>query len=264
MRNHTPILAACLLGSALIAAAPALAQRGWGGGWGDGPYGDPGYAQSQGPLAHDPREGHVDVQRFVAQGAGGQLGHGPMAVIARPPNEGQQAAPSDPAEDAGPGDAGPGDKAPGDAPPSLIPAPGAFSPREQATYQAAVVDALARAGYDTAQTNPQSGQITEVSLTRAVAVPAQPPHRPVSGEMSMGVSNRGSGMGLALNIDLSKPQKALISTRMSLRIRDRATGAALWEGRAEIITREGSDRWNDNAIADALAKALFAGFPQAR
>lgn len=244
MRNHTAILAACLLGSALLIAAPAQAQRGYGGGYGGGWNGEPyDNASRQGPV-----EGHVDVSRFVADGAAARLGHGPMTVVAPP-----QTPPSPDA----------------DAPPSITPssisgAPGSPSARDEATYQAAVVDALARAGYDTAQAAPALGQVAEVRLTREIAASAEAPHRPVSGEASMGVSNRGSGMGLALNIDLSKPRKALISSRIEVRIRDRATGTPLWEGRAEIITREGSDRWNDNAIAAALAKALFAGFPQAR
>jgi len=234
MRNHTPILAACLLGSALIAAAPAQAQRGYGGGYGGGWNSEPyDNASRQGPV-----EGHIDVSRFVADGAD-----------------------APPSPDA---DAPPSITPPSITPSSITSAPGSPSAREEATYQAAVVDALARAGYDTTQAAPTLGQVAEVRLTREIAASAEAPHRPVSGEASMGVSNRGSGMGLALNIDLSKPRKALISTRIEVRIRDRDTGAALWEGRAEIITREGNDRWNDNAIADTLTKALFAGFPQAR
>jgi len=249
MRNHTPILAACLLGSALIAAAPAQAQRGYGGGYGGGWNSEPyDNASRQGPV-----EGHIDVSRFVADGADARLGHGPMAVTASP-----QTPPSPDA------DAPPSITPPSITPSSITSAPGSPSAREEATYQAAVVDALARAGYDTTQAAPTLGQVAEVRLTREIAASAEAPHRPVSGEASMGVSNRGSGMGLALNIDLSKPRKALISTRIEVRIRDRDTGAALWEGRAEIITREGNDRWNDNAIADTLTKALFAGFPQAR
>ena len=42
----------------------------------------------------------------------------------------------------------------------------------------------------------------------------EPPHKPVSGEMTMGVSNRGSMMGMAVLVDLTKPDKALISTRL--------------------------------------------------
>jgi len=35
----------------------------------------------------------------------------------------------------------------------------------------------------------------------------------------------------------------------------------LWEGRAEMYSREGDDKWDDQAIATRLAKALFEDFP---
>ena len=83
----------------------------------------------------------------------------------------------------------------------------------------------------------------------------------LSGEMAVGVSNHGSYQALGLNIDLSKPRKALLSTRLEARIRDKASGAVLWEGRADIATRDGDPKWSDQAIASRLAEALFAGFP---
>jgi hypothetical protein len=79
--------------------------------------------------------------------------------------------------------------------------------------------------------------------------------------MEVGVSNRGSYQALAIGVDLSKPRKALLSTRLEARIRDRASGAVLWEGRADIATRAGDPKWTDQAIATKLAAALFSGFP---
>jgi len=35
----------------------------------------------------------------------------------------------------------------------------------------------------------------------------------------------------------------------------------LWEGRATIATRDGDDKWGDQAIATKLAEALFRRFP---
>jgi hypothetical protein len=77
----------------------------------------------------------------------------------------------------------------------------------------------------------------------------------------MGVSNRGSMMAVQLNYDATRPRGALISTALEIRIRDRLTGTALYEGRARIATREGSSKWNDTAIATRLAAALFEHFP---
>ena len=134
-------------------------------------------------------------------------------------------------------------------------------------YEAAVVGQLARAGYDTQTTSATGGQIAEVSISHAEVRPAEPRHKPVSGAAETYVSNRGSGFGLALNIDLSKPKGPVISTRLDVRIRDRATNAVLWEGHAETTTRatgaNGAGGGIDNSkTAARLSEALFDGFPQ--
>jgi hypothetical protein len=169
-------------------------------------------------------EGKVEVTRFLADdGAAQALGHGAITVAA---------------SEEGTADA-----------------------REQATYEAAVIDRLAGAGYDTQAPTGASGQTVELNVLHAEAEPAEAPHKPVSGAMEVGVSNHGSYQALAIGVDLSKPRKALVSTRLEARIRDKASGAVLWEGRADIDTREGDPKWTDQAIAAKLAGALFAGFP---
>ena len=220
---------ALLLTTALL-AGPALARPGgWGGSMGGGWGGDP-YGRSYGSSwdrnrATGPTEGKVEVSRFVAEDVDvSQLAKGSVTVAGAPI----------------------GDNA---------------EERELHTYESAVLDRLAGLGYQTATTDAAAGQIAELRVTHATVVPEEAPHKPVSGEMEVGVSNRGSMMGMALNIDLSKPAKALISTRLEARIKDKASGKVLWEGRADIITREGSEKWNDNAISARLAKALFDDFP---
>ncbi|MEN9683302.1 MAG: hypothetical protein RLZZ427_1053 [Pseudomonadota bacterium] len=175
-------------------------------------------------TASPSREGRIDVARFrAADAAADGLGKGVIAVAAMP---------------------------------------AAIAPeREQATYEAAVVDQLAKAGYDVATTDPAGGQVAELRLAHSVVEPAEPPHKPVSGAMTMGVSNHGSMLGMAIAVDLTKPARALVSTRLELRIKDRRSAAVLWEGRAEIVTREGDARWSDQAIAARLAAVLFDGFP---
>jgi hypothetical protein len=81
--------------------------------------------------------------------------------------------------------------------------------------------------------------------------------------MAMSVGNRGTAYGMAVAIDLTKPLPPLVSTRLEARIRDRATGKVLWEGRAEVATREGDKDWSEQDIATRLAEALFDGFPLA-
>ena len=127
-------------------------------------------------------------------------------------------------------------------------------------YEAAVVDELARRGYDTANAT-GAGQVAQVAISHATVVPEEAPHKPVSGAMSTTVSNRGTGFGMALAVDLSKPKKAIVSTRLDVRIRDKATNRVLWEGHAEAQAREGDDGLDNGAMASRLASALFAKFP---
>jgi hypothetical protein len=176
------------------------------------------------PAARDRSEGKVEVTRFLADGVAAEaLGHGTIAIAAA-----------------------------GD---------GLADERERATYEAAVIDRLADAGYDTLAKASDAGQAVELNIRQAEIEPAEAPHKPVHGAMEVGVSNRGSYQALAIGVDLSKPRKALLSTRLEARIRDRASGAVLWEGRADIATRDGDPKWTDQAIAARLAGALFAGFP---
>lgn len=215
-------------------SGPAFAQWGpWGRGpWGGSPWGGP-YGRSgwDRPFPresvrsrHDDREGKVQVSRFTTDGGLAQaLGHGSVEV------------------------------APGAGP--------LTDEHESATYEAAVIDQLVKAGYQTGGTSGSSNQLVEFTIKHAELEPAELRHKPVSGEMDVGVSNRGSAVGMALNIDLSKPEKALVSTRLEARIKDRASGKVLWEGRADIATREGDPDWGDQEIATKLADALFGGFP---
>lgn len=221
--------------AAIASAAPAHAQPGWGrSGWDrpgwDGPGWDrPGWGGSSLRGANnvsDSREGRVDAVHFVADDAGDALGHGPIALV----------APAETGSDDLPGS-------------------------ERAYYEAAVIDQLVNAGYDTTRPDPDGGQVAEVRIVRETLVPPEGKRKPVSGAVTVGASNRGTMTGLALGIDLSKPKKALVSTRLEARLRDRATGKPLWEGRAEIATREGDTHWTDQAIATRLATALFTHFP---
>lgn len=210
--------------SLIALAAPAQAQPGvWGDrGWTTAPG---GYARGA-RAAPSSREGKVQVARFAAEDPAlvAALGKGTVSVIEAP-------------------------------------AANPVAPREMATYQAAVIDALVSSGYQTA--TPDGAQVAEVRVLHSVAEPQEAPRKPISGEMAVGVSNRGSMMGLGLNIDLTKPKGALVSTRLEARIKDRASGTVLWEGRADILTREGDARWSDQKIAERLASALFEGFPAA-
>ena len=214
-------LAVGLSGTALMARP---------GGWGGSSWGGSSWRGDRTDQSSS-REGKVEVSRFRIEGdAALALAHGPISVV----HTGEEASDENGAAD---------------------------DPRFNATFEAAVEDQLVRSGYDAATITPQGGQLAEVRVIRIEAEPAEAPHKPVSGEMSVGVSNRGTSLGMAVFVDGSKPRGALIATRLEARIRDRATGQVLWEGHAETYTREGDSKWNDQKIADKLAQTLFDGFP---
>jgi hypothetical protein len=219
----------CILATLVtpVLATPTLARPG---GW-DGPgWGRPGResppSASMRPAPDRSREGRVSVNRFVAESGAQALGHGTITL----------------------------------SPAGAFPQADDPQPSRGA-YEAAVVDRLIHAGYDTTQAQPGDGQTAELRVTRSIIEPAEGRRKPVSGAAEMSVGTGGTGYGLALAVDLSKPLPALVSTRLETRIRDRATGKVLWEGRAEVATRDGDARWSDQAIAASLAEALFDGFP---
>lgn len=189
--------------------------------WGGG-WDEPGWGSA--PRRAPSLEGRIEVARFRAEG----ISLDPAGPIAVGPMADQQ---------------------------------GSDDPRINATFQAAVENKLLASGYAASSGGANAGPIAEVRVVRSEAAPAEGKRKPLSGEMSMGVSNHGTMLGLGLRYDATKPRAALISTRLETRIRDRASGAVLWEGRAEMYSREGDNKWDDQAIADKLAKVLFDGFP---
>ena len=240
--TFAPALAALSLS---LVPAPTLARPGgWGGpgrGGGYGSYGDPLLdSHSRSGSRGDPREGRVQVSRFIADdAASASLGHGAVSVTSlAAPN------PDGPAGDG----------------PRLSDTQDYLAQNARAPFEAAVEDRLIAIGYDTIHPDPTGGQLAEVRVSREVLVPAEVKRSPVSGTAAMEVGTRGSAYGLGVNVDMTRPRTALLSTRLDARIKDRATGKVLWEGRSQIATREGDDKWNDGAIASRLAEALFDDF----
>ena len=239
------VLAVVMAVATVAPAGAGLAQSGgWGGtGWGGQGWGGQGWGgqgsggqgrESPGwgrpAVQRDQRagggnEGRVSVERFVSNAPlATELGHGTILVSSQSPGASYLGEP------------------------------------DRAAFEAAMVDRLIKAGYETAVARSVGGQLAVLTVSRQVIEPAEA-KQPVHGSAAMEVGSRGSAYGLALDVDLSKPLPALLSTRLEARIRDRATDAVLWEGRAAVATREGDPRWSDQAIAAKLAAALFDGFP---
>lgn len=212
-----------LLALLALSSAAALAQPGMWGGPGWRLPGGSGWDGPRSSSSRDSLEGRVQVEQFMADGAAAALRQGDVAVSVL----------AGTTVDAG----------------------------DQATYEAGVIDQLVKAGYNTLSVAADSGQIAEIRVVRDVVVPEETKRSPVSGSMAVGVSNRGSMTAMAVNVDLTKPKKALISTRLEARLLDRASGQPLWEGRATIVTREGDSQWGEQAISTRLAGALFEKLP---
>lgn len=215
-----------LTAAALVALFPidaAGAQPGWG-----GPYMQPMFPPDYGPAygGRDPREGQIQTATFVASsGNVGELGHGSIVLAGSVANE----------------------------------AGGSYD----GNFEAALIDQLAKAGYRTDGQPGGSAQSIEFAVHHDVMQPPEPPHNPVGGEVSAGVGSHGwGGVGLGLNIDLSKPRGALVATRLEARIRDSATHELLWQGRAQVVTRDRDKHWTPQTIASRLTAALFKGFPK--
>lgn len=177
----------------------------------------------RGGQGSDSREGRVNAAQFLADGAQEALGSGEIGIFVLPE--------STPVE------------------------------RDRLGYEAAMLDRLGAAGYDISGNGRNAPQVAQIRILRNIAVPAERKRSPVSGETSVTVSNRGSSVGMALRLDFTKPEKALLSTLMELKIRDRVSDTVLWEGRAQIFTRDEDPDWNEDDIANRLAAALLEGFP---
>ena len=134
----------------------------------------------------------------------------------------------------------------------------------------AVARELAAQGFAASAPQPSVGRIAEVRLTRD-AVPGSK-RRGGGSSVTIGVgggsgggwrrgggSSLGVGLGIGFPLGGSKQRAGDVESELSVTIRDKATGAPLWEGRSSLRTAQrDADR---PETASRLAHALFAGFP---
>ena len=139
----------------------------------------------------------------------------------------------------------------------------------------ALLDAVSRelsAQGLSAQGVASAARVAEVRLTRD-AVEGGDQRRGGGSSVSVGVSGGsgggwygrrggtrvGVGVGVGFPIGGARSRGGEIDSELSVTIRDKATGAPLWEGRSNLRTsRRAAD---DPETAGRLAHALFAGFP---
>lgn len=129
------------------------------------------------------------------------------------------------------------------------------------SYAAAVSRELQRVGYSEVVAGSRSSENVAAVAVERESFQRDRDGSPVSVGVGGGTGSYGSGVGVGIGFDLSGPPPEEISTRLSVTIRERASGKALWEGRASFSARASSPLAQTQLGAPKLAEALFRNFP---
>ncbi len=144
---------------------------------------------------------------------------------------------------------------------SVEPAPGqAGDSLEYRSYAAAVARQLVLLGYSEAPAGVASPQFASLRIERR-SFRADRPRSPVRVGVGGSTGSYGSGVGLGIGLDLSGPPPEQVETMLGVTIKHRASGKALWEGKASFAVRTASPLAQTQLGAAKLAEALFKGFP---
>lgn len=130
---------------------------------------------------------------------------------------------------------------------------------ETRAWLAAVQSEITTLGFGEA-TPGAADRIVEVRVERQTTR-SERTRNPVS--VGLGGSTGGwhSGVGLGVGFSFGGGPKERTFTRLAVVIRDRQSGRALWEGRAENSESAKDKRASVEIAAPRLAHALFTGFP---
>jgi hypothetical protein len=129
---------------------------------------------------------------------------------------------------------------------------------EFGSYAGAISRQLGLLGYTSGTSS--SRQVAMLRIERRSLRPDRT-RAPVSVGVGGSTGSYGSGVGLGIGLDLSGPPPQLVETLLAVTIRDRASGKALWEGKAAFTVRATSPLATTQLGAAKLAEALFKGFP---
>lgn len=130
---------------------------------------------------------------------------------------------------------------------------------EWRSYQMAVQRKLILLGYSDGS-GTASAQVAELRMSRRTIEPAAG-GSPVSVGVGGSTGSYGSGLGVGLGINLSPRPARQVETLLAVTIRDRASKAPLWEGRALYTVRASSPLADTALAAPKMADALFKDFP---
>lgn len=127
------------------------------------------------------------------------------------------------------------------------------------TFKSAIAAELAELGYQEAQRS-EASQIAQVRADRYISQQAQR-RSPVSVGAGGSTGTYGSGVGLGIGINLGGGRREMIGTDLGVVIRDAASSAVIWEGRASVSVSNNSQFADSAANASVVADALFSEFP---
>ncbi len=128
------------------------------------------------------------------------------------------------------------------------------------SYAAAVARQLSLLGYGEGASGSSTPQFAVLRLERRV-IQAPRVSSPVTVGVGGSTGSFGSGLGVGIGLNLSGPPPEMVETDLAVTIKDRASGAALWEGRASFSVRTSSPLAATQLGAAKISEALFAGFP---
>lgn len=147
---------------------------------------------------------------------------------------------------------------PGDVPRGGVEMAGDVTTLERQVYDAAVLRELARLGFPAAEAGARYRVTTDVTRDE------RPGARRRSG-LSIGIGGgsfgRGGGVGAGGSFGVGGGNGAVLVTRLSVQLRERATGGVVWEGRAEAEASSRSRDADPDRAAELLARSLFRDFP---
>ena len=133
---------------------------------------------------------------------------------------------------------------------------------ELAPYKAAIAAELAERGY--VESDREGADfIAQVRLDQSVSGTPRDRQSPVSVGVGGSTGSYGSGVGVGIGINLGGDRRRgeELTTELGVMLRDKASAATFWEGRAQFSVSVNSPFANSETGATAVADAMFREFP---
>jgi Domain of unknown function (DUF4136) len=149
---------------------------------------------------------------------------------------------------------------------AIAPAPVSVTPQagqdgtsiEYRTWAIAVARELGKLGFTEGS---NAAYVAEISYSRDSRITA-PARSPVTIGVGGGTGGGGFGIGVGTTFGVGTPKTSeAITTRLSVKLKRKSDGAALWEGRAQTEAPSTAPAAQPGLASEKLTRALFTGFP---